>query len=244
MKVNVQLPTQQMSKDGPGSFRRLLILSGAFCARLLQILIDTVHGGWGIAEHSVLDIDPETVRNEERTRLIRMTYLGPWNQFRALTNHQMRMNVIGPPYTRQVQFIPAALGLFPSVMVPVRVETCTYSRSLPVTLGSIRIGTINVTKAQANVPIGILAGPRFHGPGLKRSPTKKTRIAIGIVKATKAATAPIENKAPAASGPPKMRRSITIPIMVLNQTALTGVRVCRLTCLVICDSGPKHSSRE
>ncbi len=35
-----------------------------------------------------------------------------------------------------------------------------------------------------------------------------------------------------------------IPMMVLNQTALTGVRVCRLTFLVIGDSGPKHSSRE
>ncbi len=38
-----------------------------------------------------------------------MTYLGPLNHFRALTTHQMRMNIIGPPYTRHVQFMPVAL---------------------------------------------------------------------------------------------------------------------------------------
>ena len=35
---------------------------------------------------------------------------GPLNHFRAETNHQMRMNSIGPPYTRAVQFISSTLG--------------------------------------------------------------------------------------------------------------------------------------
>jgi hypothetical protein len=65
--------------------------------------------------------------------------------------------------------------------------------------------------------------PKFHGPGLNLFPTKNTLIKIGITKATNAATAPIEKSAPAASGPPKMRRVMRMPRIVLNQTALTGV---------------------
>lgn len=99
----------------------------------------------------------------------------------------------------------------------------TYSRSDPVKLGSMRMGNIKATKAQANTPMGRLALPRCHGPLLNRSPTKNTRIKIGVVKATKAATAAIENNAPAASVPPKIKRVIRIPTMVLNHTALTGV---------------------
>lgn len=67
---------------------------------------------------------------------------------------------------------------------------------------------------------------------------------MGMVKATNAAMAPMENKAPAASSPPKMRTVMARPMMVLNQTALTGVRVCRLTLFVIWDKGPKHPSLE
>lgn len=33
-------------------------------------------------------------------------------------------------------------------------------------------------------------------------------------------------------------------MIVLNHTALTGVRVCRFTRFVMGDNGPKHSSRE
>lgn len=65
---------------------------------------------------------------------------------------------------------------------------------------------------------------------------------IGIVKATKAATAPIEKRAPAASGPPKISNVMQMPTTVLNQTALTGVLVCLLTRLIHHEKG-KHSSR-
>lgn len=174
----------------------------------------------------------------------RKTYFGPLNHFRASTIHQMSMNVIGPPYTRHVQFIPAALLPYQTVADIWRTCGFTYSRSLPVTLGSIRIGTINITKAQAAVPMGMLARPRFHGPGRNRFPTKKTRMKMGIVKATKPARAPMENKAPAARAPPKIRKVIRMPMNVLNHTALTGVRVCRFTRFVMGDNGPKHSSRE
>ena len=99
----------------------------------------------------------------------------------------------------------------------------THVKSEPVKLGSMRIGTIRDTNPQAALPMYILKGPRFHGPALNLLPTKKTRMKIGIVNATKAATAAIENSAPAASGPPKTRRVMRIPRVVLNQTALTGV---------------------
>ena len=69
----------------------------------------------------------------------------------------------------------------------------------------------------------MLNRPKFHGPGLNLLPTKNTLMKIGIVKATNAATAAIEKRAPAASVPPKMRRVMRMPRTVLNQTALTGV---------------------
>jgi len=48
---------------------------------------------------------------------------------------------------------------------------------------------------------------------------------MGVVNATKAAMAPMENMAPAAREPPKIRSSIIHPTVVLNHTALTGVLV-------------------
>ena len=84
---------------------------------------------------------------------------------------------------------------------------------------------MRMTKADAIMPTGIESFPRFQGPGRKRLPTKNTRMKMGVVKATKAAMAPIENIAPAARGPPKMRRSMRQPTEVLNHTALTGVFV-------------------
>ena len=48
---------------------------------------------------------------------------------------------------------------------------------------------------------------------------------MGVVKATNAAMAPMENIAPAARGPPKMRRSIIHATEVFNHTAFTGVLV-------------------
>ena len=118
----------------------------------------------------------------------------------------------------------------------------THVRSEPVKLGSIRIGTMRATNAQAALPMYILKGPKFQGPALNRLPTKKTRMKIGIVNATKAATAAIENSAPAASGPPKTRRVMRMPSVVLNQTALTGVWVCLLTRFIHQEQG-KQSSR-
>ena len=118
----------------------------------------------------------------------------------------------------------------------------THSRSEPVTLGSIRIGTMRATNAQAAPPMYMLKGPRFQGPARNLFPTKKTRMKIGIVNATKAATAAIENSAPAASGPPKTRRVMRMPSVVLNQTALTGVRVCLFTLFIHQEQG-KQSSR-
>jgi hypothetical protein len=50
-------------------------------------------------------------------------------------------------------------------------------------LGKHKIGTMSATNADASVPMGIEARPRFHGPGRNRLPTKKTRMKIGIVNA-------------------------------------------------------------
>ena len=91
--------------------------------------------------------------------------------------------------------------------------------------GSIRMGTINATNAHAVNPTGRLNRPKFQGPGRKRFPTKNTRMKIGMVKATKAATAPMEKRAPADTGPAKMRRVRGMPMALLNHTALTGVLV-------------------
>ena len=99
----------------------------------------------------------------------------------------------------------------------------TYFRSAPLTLGKQSMGTISATNPQANAPIGILALPRFHGPGLNRFPTKNTLMKIGMVNATKAATAAIEKIAPMATVPPNMSSVMAIPMVVLNQTAFTGV---------------------
>ena len=101
---------------------------------------------------------------------------------------------------------------------------------------------MRATNPQAKLPMYMLKGPKFQGPGLNLLPTKKTRIKIGIVKATKAATAAIENRAPAASGPPKTRSVMRMPSVVLNQTALTGVWVCLLTRFIHQEKG-KQSSR-
>ena len=65
---------------------------------------------------------------------------------------------------------------------------------------------------------------------------------MGVVKATKAAVAPILKRAPIASSPPKMRSNIKHPMTLLNQTALTGVRVRVLTCFQMLENG-KHPSR-
>jgi hypothetical protein len=50
-------------------------------------------------------------------------------------------------------------------------------------------------------------------------------MAMGIANETKAAQAPMLNIAPMARSPPKIRRRRRTPIVVLSQTALTGVRV-------------------
>lgn len=150
-----------------------------------------------------------------------MSGFGPLNHLRALRNHQMIIASIGPPYTRHVQFMCAAL--FSCQLLPLQEAGNTYSRFDPVRLGNIRMGTINMTKVQAAMPIGKLALPKCQGPLLNRLPTKNTRIEMGIVKATNAATAAIEKRAPAASGPPNIKRLRQIPMVVLNQTALTGV---------------------
>lgn len=65
---------------------------------------------------------------------------------------------------------------------------------------------------------------------------------MGMENATKAATAAMEKRAPMAMGPAKIRLTMRHPIMVLNQTALTGVRVWRFTRLMMCEAG-KQSSR-
>jgi hypothetical protein len=58
-----------------------------------------------------------------------------------------------------------------------------YVKSAPVTLGKHRIGIMSKTKIHATLPIALEYFPRFHGPGLKRLPTKKTRMKIGMVNA-------------------------------------------------------------
>ncbi len=117
----------------------------------------------------------------------------------------------------------------------------TYPRSAPVVLGKHKIGTMSATKAQAADPIYMLYRPKFHGPALNRLPTKNTLMKMGIVKATNAATAAIEKSAPAARGPPKMRRVMQMPRVVLNHTAFTGVWVCRFTRLIHHEQGKQPS---
>lgn len=85
------------------------------------------------------------------------------------------------------------------------------------------MGTMSAVKQDAVMPMGRENLPRFQGPWRKFEPTKATLMNTGVVKATKAAMAPMEKSAPAARLPPKIRRSRMHPIVVLNQTALTGV---------------------
>ncbi len=59
----------------------------------------------------------------------------------------------------------------------------SYVSSAPVVLGKQRMGIIIKTKAHATVPMAPEYFPRFQGPGLKRLPTRKTRIKIGMVNA-------------------------------------------------------------
>lgn len=61
---------------------------------------------------------------------------------------------------------------------------CNGGVEVVVVVGSIKTGTINATNAHAAHPIGRLNRPKFHGPGRKRSPTKNTRMKMGMVKAT------------------------------------------------------------
>jgi hypothetical protein len=91
------------------------------------------------------------------------------------------------------------------------------------------------------LPIGLLNLPRCHGPRRNRLPTKNTRMKMGIVNATIAAMAPTEKIAPMETEPPKMRSRSRMPIAVLNQTALTGVKVVLLTLLIQEEHGKQSS---
>lgn len=92
---------------------------------------------------------------------------------------------MGPPYTRQVQFIMSGLRNNRELNGLVKNEDAkeTHVNSAPVTLGKQRMGTMRMTKAEAMTPTGILYLPRFQGPARKRLPTKKTRMKMGVVKA-------------------------------------------------------------
>ncbi len=135
--------------------------------------------------------------------------------------HRSSIHETRPVHARHAEKVSTFIGTS-------RIRTA-HSRSEPVTLGNIKTGTMSNTNAQAILPMTMLYLPKFQGPGLNLLPTKKTRIKMGIVNATKAATAAMENRAPAASGPPNISKVMQIPILVLNQTALTGVLVCGLT---------------
>lgn len=91
------------------------------------------------------------------------------------------------------------------------------------------------------IPMGLLKGPKCHGPLRNLSPTKKVLMKIGIVKAMKAANAATLKIAPMAMLPANIRQRRRHPMVVLNQTALTGVRVVLLTRLIHHEAG-KHSS--
>ena len=95
--------------------------------------------------------------------------------------------------------------------------------------GKQSIGNMTTTNPVAAYPIGPLNFPKFQGPGRNRPPTTNTRMAIGMVKATKAAIAPTEKSAPMATSPAKINRRRASPTRTLNQTAFTGVLVVLLT---------------
>ena len=87
----------------------------------------------------------------------------------------------------------------------------------------------------------MLSFPKFQGPGRNRLPTKNTLMKMGVVKATKAASAPMLKMAPMARLPPKISRSRQQPTALLNQTALTGVWVTVLTCFQYLENGKQPS---
>lgn len=229
----------KVSGDIPGNFiLKCLCVLCAPCARAFTIMQLSIQCNSLSTQHLVFDIDPANIRKS--CGPLFGTNFGPLNHLCASITHQTITNSMGPPHTRHVQFIVVALVQRQSTYR--QLGKRTYSRSLPVTLGKHRMGTINATKAHADAPIGKLALPRFHGPGRNLLPTKNTLMKTGRAKATKPAIAPIENRAPTARSPPKMSRVMRIPIVALNQTALTGVLVCRLTCLMVPERGPKQSS--
>ena len=102
---------------------------------------------------------------------------------------------------------------------------------------------MRATNKTAIAPIIRLKGPRFHGPGRKRlSRTKKTRIAMGMLKATNWAIPPMENRAPIAVSPAKTRKTIRIPRTMFKITALIGVLDHGFIFLQMEENG-KHPSR-
>ena len=143
---------------------------------------------------------------------------------RQNSSNKKRIRTIGPPQTRHVQLKSAGV------------------KSSPTLHGKHKIGIMSTTNALATLPITRLYRPRCQGPARKRFPTKKTRMKIGVVKAKKAASAPMEKMASIAAPPAKMRRRTRQPMAVLNQTALTGVLVFWLTCFQMRERG-KQSSR-
>jgi hypothetical protein len=69
-----------------------------------------------------------------------------------------------------------------------------------------------------------------NSPGRNLSPTTNSFSAIGMIKAVYCAMAPMLKTAPMATGLANMSRPSRAPIVMTNQTALTGVLVYRLTC--------------
>ena len=82
--------------------------------------------------------------------------------------------------------------------------------------GKQSIGNMTTTNPVAAYPIGRLNFPKFQGPGRNRPPTTNTRMAIGMVTATKAAIAPTEKSAPMATSPAKINRRRASPTRTLN----------------------------
>ena len=104
-------------------------------------------------------------------------------------------------------------------------------RSLPLTAGKHRAGTIKAHHATAAAPRGVENLPRFHGPGLNLLTlwSQKSLIATGIVKAVYCPIAPILNTAPMATGDANIRRPRRAPTVRTPQIAQTGVMVFLLT---------------
>jgi hypothetical protein len=153
-----------------------------------------VDGDWAI-DHTMFNIDLHRV-----SEIKKRATLGPLNHFLASTAYQMRAISIGPPYTKQVQFMSNGSG--------------------SLTAGKHNTGTIKATHPSAMNPHGRENLPRCQGPGRKLSRTKITRIATGRMNAIYCAMAPIEKIAPIATGPPKMRRLRRQPMRQSNQTCV------------------------